>query len=72
MVRNDFAVRVLEADASAGIEAPIRFYLTESTDGLLVPSDAVCGLRTLRECRSGRSGKGAGGIWEAIAAQATT
>lgn len=31
--RNDFAVRMLEASVPAGIEAPIRFYLTENADG---------------------------------------
>jgi uncharacterized protein (DUF302 family) len=31
--RNDFARRMLSASASAGIEAPIRFYLTENPDG---------------------------------------
>jgi uncharacterized protein (DUF302 family) len=31
--RNDFAVRMLEASVPAGIEAPIRFYLTEGADG---------------------------------------
>ena len=31
--RNDFAVRMLEASVPAGIEAPIRFYLTERADG---------------------------------------
>jgi uncharacterized protein (DUF302 family) len=31
--RNDFAVRMLRADVSAGIEAPLRFYVTESEDG---------------------------------------
>ncbi len=31
--RNDFAVRMLEASVAAGIEAPIRYYLTENTDG---------------------------------------
>jgi uncharacterized protein (DUF302 family) len=30
--RNDFAVRMLEASLAAGIEAPIRFYVTEGTD----------------------------------------
>ncbi|MEQ8711159.1 MAG: DUF302 domain-containing protein [Rhodospirillales bacterium] len=30
--RNDFAVRMLEADIDAGIEAPIRFYITENPD----------------------------------------
>ncbi len=31
--RNDFAVRMLEASVPAGIEAPIRFYVTEEDDG---------------------------------------
>ena len=31
--RNDFAVRMLEASVPAGIEAPIRFYVTENVDG---------------------------------------
>tara|TARA_R110002110_G_scaffold114130_5_gene283024 strand:+ start:6704 stop:7153 length:450 start_codon:yes stop_codon:yes gene_type:complete len=30
--RNDFAIRMLEADIDAGIEAPIRFYITENPD----------------------------------------
>ena len=30
--RNDFAVRMLEASIAAGIEAPIRFYVTENFD----------------------------------------
>ena len=28
-----FAVRMLEASVAAGIEAPLRFYITENTDG---------------------------------------
>lgn len=31
--RNDFARRMLAASVPAGIEAPIRFYLTENADG---------------------------------------
>lgn len=31
--RNDYAVRMLEASVAAGIEAPLRFYVTENTDG---------------------------------------
>lgn len=31
--RNDFAVRMLAASVAAGIEAPLRFYLTENADG---------------------------------------
>ncbi len=30
--RNDFARRMLEASVAAGIEAPIRFYVTENPD----------------------------------------
>ncbi len=31
--RNDFAVRMLAASVAAGVEAPLRFYLTENADG---------------------------------------
>ncbi len=31
--RPDFAVRMLAASVAAGIEAPLRFYLTENADG---------------------------------------
>lgn len=31
--RNDFAVRMLEASVAAGIEAPLRFYITQNADG---------------------------------------
>ncbi len=31
--RNDYAVRMLEASIDAGIEAPIRYYLSENSDG---------------------------------------
>ncbi|MDO8319914.1 DUF302 domain-containing protein [Rhodoferax sp.] len=31
--RNDYAVRMLQASVSAGIEAPIRLYVTENPDG---------------------------------------
>ena len=31
--RNDYAVRMLEASVAAGIEAPIRFYVTDNGDG---------------------------------------
>jgi uncharacterized protein (DUF302 family) len=34
--RNDFAVRMLRASIPAGIEAPLRFYLTEEHDGTAV------------------------------------
>lgn len=31
--RNDYAVRMLEASVAAGIEAPLRIYVTEQVDG---------------------------------------
>ncbi|MEP0941314.1 MAG: DUF302 domain-containing protein [Rhizobiaceae bacterium] len=31
--RNDYAIRMLAASVEAGIEAPIRFYITENEDG---------------------------------------
>ena len=31
--RSDFAVRMLEASVAAGVEAPLRFYLTETAAG---------------------------------------
>ena len=31
--RNDFAVRMLAASIEAGIDAPLRFYLTDDGDG---------------------------------------
>jgi len=31
--RNDYAVRMLNASVAAGIEAPLRLYLTENSDG---------------------------------------
>jgi len=31
--RNDYAVRMLAASVSAGIEAPLRLYVTENVDG---------------------------------------
>ena len=31
--RPDFAIRMLDASVDAGIEAPIRFYITENSDG---------------------------------------
>ncbi len=34
--RPDFAVRMLEASTAAGIEAPLRFYVTEEANGMAV------------------------------------
>jgi len=36
--RNDFARRMLAASIPAGIEAPIRFYVTENADGTASPA----------------------------------
>jgi uncharacterized protein (DUF302 family) len=33
LYRNDYARRMLEASVASGIEAPIRMYVTENTDG---------------------------------------
>jgi uncharacterized protein (DUF302 family) len=33
MFRNDLAVRLLAASVPAGIEAPLRIYVTENADG---------------------------------------
>jgi uncharacterized protein (DUF302 family) len=46
--RNDFSLRLLEASISAGIEAPIRFYITEDANGTATlsywtPSDVLEG-----------------------------
>lgn len=34
--RNDYAVRMLQASVSAGIEAPLRLYVTENPDGTAI------------------------------------
>jgi uncharacterized protein (DUF302 family) len=31
--RNDYAVRMLQASVPAGVEAPLRLYVTENADG---------------------------------------
>lgn len=36
--RNDFARRILAASIPAGIEAPLRFYITETADGTSILS----------------------------------
>ena len=35
--RNDYAVRMLQASVPAGIEAPLRIYVTENADGSASP-----------------------------------
>ena len=42
--RNDYAVRMLEASVAAGIEAPVRFYVTENADGTATLSWKTPGL----------------------------
>ena len=71
--RNDFAVRMLEAEVSAGIEAPIRFYLTEHTDGTAslsyrTPSAVFA---PYGNADLDALAKELDRIWEAIATQAT-
>lgn len=34
VLRNDYAVRMLEASVPSGIEAPLRLYVTENPDGM--------------------------------------
>lgn len=36
--RNDYALRMLEASVAAGIEAPIRFYITQNANGTAILS----------------------------------
>lgn len=74
--RNDFARRMLAASIPAGIEAPVRFYLTEDADGhatlsYRTPSDVFApyfaeGGTPLRELAHELDA-----IFAAIAAQAT-
>ncbi|PVB60504.1 DUF302 domain-containing protein [Labrenzia sp. 011] len=42
--RNDYAVRMLEASVAAGIEAPIRFYVTQDSGGTATLSWKTAGL----------------------------
>ena len=48
--RPDFAVRMLDASVAAGIEAPLRLYVTERPDGIGYPDlpaseSYLCALR---------------------------
>ena len=71
--RNDFAVRMLRASISSGIEAPLRFYVTENSDGtatltyrepsaIFAPYDSAELTTMAKELDA---------IWRRIAAQAT-
>ena len=71
--RNDFAVRMLKASVASGIEAPLRFYATENSDGtatltfrepsaIFAPYDSADLTRMAKELDA---------IWGRIAAQAT-
>ena len=70
---NDFAVRMLKASVASGIEAPLRFYVTENSDGaatltyrepsaIFAPYDNADLTRMAKELDV---------IWRRIAAQAT-
>ena len=56
--RNDYAVRMLQASVPAGIEAPLRLYVTENADGTRQPelAHAQCGVRALQERDDRRDG----------------
>ena len=72
--RNDFAVRMLEASVPAGIEAPIRFYLTENDDGTAsltyrLPSAVFAPYDSAElDAMAAKLDQ----IWQAIVTQATT
>lgn len=72
--RNDFAVRMLAASVPAGIEAPIRFYLTENDDGTAsltyrLPSAVFAPYGSAElDAMAAELDQ----IWQAIVAQATT
>jgi uncharacterized protein (DUF302 family) len=70
---NDFAVRMLRASIPSGIEAPLRFYVTENSDGtatltyrepsaIFAPYDSAELTTMAKELDA---------IWRRIAAQAT-
>jgi len=71
--RNDYAVRMLQASAAAGIEAPLRLYLTENADGTATLSyrlpSAV--FRPYRHGELDRLASELDGIFARIAADAT-
>lgn len=71
--RNDFAVRMLKASVPSGIEAPLRFYVTENSDGtatltyrepsaIFAPYDSADLTKMAKELDA---------IWRRIAARAT-
>ena len=73
--RNDFAVRMLEASIPAGIEAPIRFYVTENADGTAsltyrTPSALFAPYQDGGEALAALAGE-LDGIFAAIAGQAS-
>ncbi len=72
--RNDFAVRMLKASVPSGIEAPLRFYVTENGDGTASLTYREPGA-TFAPYGSGDHDKMAvelGAIWAKIVKQATT
>ncbi|MCB1524290.1 MAG: DUF302 domain-containing protein [Rhodoblastus sp.] len=74
--RNDFARRMLTASIPAGIEAPVRFYLTEGADGRATlsyrtPSDVFAPYLTEGGAPLRDLARELDAIFAAIAAQAT-
>ncbi|MCB1539879.1 MAG: DUF302 domain-containing protein [Rhodoblastus sp.] len=74
--RNDFARRMLAASLAAGIEAPVRFYLTENADGhatlaYRLPSDVFAPYFAEGGAPLQKLARELDGIFASIAAQAT-
>jgi len=71
--RNDFAVRMLKASVPSGIEAPLRFYVTENSDGTATLTYREPSAVFAPYDSAGLTGmaKELDAIWRRIAAQAT-
>jgi len=72
--RNDYAVRMLEASVPAGIEAPLRLYVTENADGSATLSYRLpsAAFRPYRHADLDRLAAELDGILEKIAADAAS
>ena len=70
--RNDFAVRMLAASVAAGIEAPLRFYVTEGADGTatLTYRTPSAVFAPYESPELDRMAEGLDAIWQKIAAAA--
>jgi len=71
--RNDFAVRMLAASVPSGIEAPLRFYVTENSDGTatLTYREPSAVFAPYESADLTKMAKELDVIWRRIAAQAT-